>query len=46
LEDKIARVQAEFNALLNERKGSPVRNSNADLEMDSFYQVMGEFYSG
>jgi len=46
LEDKIARVQAEFNALLNEQSTtSPERRRVGDsLHMDEFYQVMGEFY--
>lgn len=45
LEDKIARVQAEFNALLNEKStSSPVRRVGDDLHMDQFYKVMGDFY--
>ena len=46
-EDKIAKVQAEFNALLAERNASPSKRAGTDgdaLEKDQFYQVMGEFY--
>lgn len=47
LEDKIAAVQAEFNALLAQPKQpSQFRKAGNDgLEMDTFYKVMGEFYS-
>ena len=40
-------MQAEFNALLNEKSGSSpdkARRVGDDLHMDQFYKVMGEFY--
>ena len=43
-EAKIAAVQAEFNALLTQKASSISYKARDDLGMDTFYQVMGEFY--
>ena len=46
LEAKVNAIQAEFQALLNDKNGAHAYPNGADdgLGMKEFYDVMGEFY--
>ena len=46
LEAKVNAIQAEFNALLNDKSKYNGITGDDGLHMDEFYQVMGEFYGG
>ena len=37
-------IQAEFNALLNDRGSVRPASPTKDLRMDDFYTIMGDFY--
>ena len=44
-EDKIARVQAEFQALLEGKASSPPRRTTDDPRKDKFYLLSDDFYN-
>lgn len=52
LEEKTASIQAEFDRIMKTSKthaqNSPREKGHLreDLQMDEFYKIMGEFYSG